>query len=63
MSDITYKRCIPCHGTGKIIGGGMVEKVCNNCNGAGKVEFYRDEIEVLAIAQKAKKRINKDDKK
>lgn len=57
------KRCIPCNGSGKLMGGGMITADCDNCNGVGKVkEVAIDEMDYLAMKQtegyrSAKKRL------
>lgn len=46
-----YKRCIPCGGSGKVMGGGMLIVDCGDCNGYGKIEECDDEIEYLTFKQ------------
>lgn len=41
------KRCIPCCGSGKVMGGGMVFNDCDACCGRGKVEVVEDEMDYL----------------
>jgi len=38
-------RCKTCHGSGKVMGGGMMLQDCEDCDGRGKIEyedFYED---------------------
>lgn len=32
------KRCNPCQGSGKMMGGGMITKDCHHCQGKGKID-------------------------
>jgi hypothetical protein len=48
---MTKKRCIPCGGSGRVMGGGMMMTDCEYCNGAGKVELIDDETEYLLAKQ------------
>lgn len=32
------KRCLPCNGSGKMMGGGMLTINCEHCHGVGKIE-------------------------
>lgn len=41
------KRCIPCGGSGKAMGGGMILADCDHCDGHGKIDVPPDEIEYL----------------
>ncbi len=34
---MTYKRCNICYGYGKMMGGGMIQVPCDNCEGSGKM--------------------------
>lgn len=36
MVDIN-KKCIPCSGSGRMMGGGMIYKDCDHCAGLGKM--------------------------
>ena len=45
------KMCIPCAGSGKVMGGGMMIKDCDQCDGRGKVTYVDDEIDFLAQKQ------------
>lgn len=40
-------RCASCYGSGKIMGGGMIMKSCDQCNGHGKIEVADDDIDYL----------------
>lgn len=56
------KRCMPCGGSGRVMGGGMMMMDCDNCDGYGKVTVVDDEIDYLVMKQtegyqKAKKRL------
>lgn len=44
-----YKRCIPCYGSGKVMGGGCILVDCDHCDGAGKVQLPEDEIDYLEM--------------
>lgn len=46
------KRCICCHGSGKIEGGGFQKKECDECKGIGRIPIIDDEIALLAAKQK-----------
>lgn len=58
-------RCIPCGGSGKVMGGGMMLQDCDHCHGAGKVII--EEIDYLKkdseSYKKAKSKLKKLDKK
>lgn len=34
---MSKRRCIPCGGSGKVMGGGMLISDCEHCDGEGKV--------------------------
>jgi hypothetical protein len=34
---VAKKRCIPCGGSGKVMGGGMMLVDCDHCDGHGKI--------------------------
>ena len=62
------KRCVPCGGSGKMMGGGMMLLDCDTCDGLGKVIVPdEDDIDYLAKNtehyQKAKEEIKKIDDK
>ena len=38
------KYCNPCFGAGKMMGGGMIYKICFYCKGKGKVKIGNNEI-------------------
>jgi len=44
---MTKRRCIPCGGSGRVMGGGMLMTDCDHCDGIGKVVVIEDEIETL----------------
>lgn len=45
-----FRRCTPCAGSGKVMGGGMMFNECDNCYGTGKVEeLDQEEIELLEL--------------
>lgn len=55
-------RCIPCSGSGRVMGGGMMMADCDNCDGEGKIRVVDDEIDFLTMKQtegyqNAKKRL------
>lgn len=41
------KRCIPCCGSGRVMGGGMIMSDCDHCEGRGKVKVVEDDIGFL----------------
>lgn len=41
------RRCSPCGGSGKVMGGGMVMADCNHCDGRGKYDEPEDDMEFL----------------
>lgn len=41
------KRCMPCGGSGKMMGGGMLLADCDHCDGYGKIDVPHDEIDYL----------------
>lgn len=42
------KRCTPCGGSGRVMGGGMMMTDCDYCDGVGKVAIVdEDEIDTL----------------
>jgi hypothetical protein len=43
------KRCIPCAGSGKLMGGGMMINDCDHCRGSGKITQPNDEIDYLQL--------------
>jgi len=43
------KKCIQCAGSGIVMGIGMIQCDCHNCNGKGKVEEAIDDIEYLEV--------------
>lgn len=42
-------RCIPCNGSGIVMGGGMMMADCDNCKGTGKIVKANDEVAYLQI--------------
>ena len=55
-------RCLPCAGSGRVMGGGMMMADCDICDGVGKVKVVEDEIDFLTMKQtegyqNAKKRL------
>ena len=48
---ITSKRCTPCGGSGKVMGGGMMIHDCQPCKGSGKVSEAIDDIEYLQVKE------------
>jgi hypothetical protein len=44
---INQKRCIPCAGSGKMMGNGMLMTDCHQCNGKGKIDIVKNEIDYL----------------
>lgn len=45
------RRCIPCSGSGKVMGGGFMIANCEYCDGSGKIKYVDDEIDYLAMKQ------------
>lgn len=65
---MALKRCKPCSGSGKVMGGGMVFTDCDECNGRGKIEIVEQEIDYLLAKNtegynQAKEKIKKLDDK
>jgi hypothetical protein len=60
------KRCIPCGGSGKVMGGGMMLTDCDECEGYGKI-VIKEEPDYLSkdteSYQKAKHEVKKLDDK
>ena len=59
-----FIKCKTCAGLGKIMGGGMIQVICEECTGIGSVEIADNEIDYLEMRktdgyQKAKKRLMK----
>ena len=44
---MTKVRCIPCSGSGLAMGGGMLTKECEHCEGRGKIETKTRTKELL----------------
>lgn len=46
-------RCLPCYGSGKLLGGGMITKDCYHCFGKGNIDVVpeENEIEFLSMQQ------------
>jgi len=44
---MTLKFCVPCGGSGKMMGGGMIINDCSQCNGRGKTEVIENDLEFL----------------
>lgn len=42
-------RCIPCYGSGKLLGPGMISHDCEHCKGKGKIEIIENEIDFLEL--------------
>lgn len=59
-------RCQPCHGSGRLMSGGMVFKDCENCQGKGKIktlettEFDYLELKQSERFQEAKDQLKKE---
>lgn len=58
------KMCVPCSGSGRLMGGGMMMMDCDSCNGKGNMDHVDDEIDYLNMKnnesyKKAKKRLQK----
>jgi hypothetical protein len=51
---MTKKRCIPCGGSGRVMGGGMMMNDCEHCDGLGKIIVSDDDIDYLAKKQNDK---------
>lgn len=61
------KRCFACAGSGQVMGGGMMQWDCGNCDGKGKVFVEPDPKELLKDKdnphyKKAVKKLRKLDK-
>ena len=41
------KRCNICYGSGKVMGGGMMQHDCDECDGSGKIIVIENDIEEL----------------
>jgi hypothetical protein len=48
---MTMQRCTPCGGSGRVMGGGMIIKDCEECDGRGKIKKIDDEIDYLTMKQ------------
>lgn len=48
---IKMMRCLPCNGSGRVMGGGMMMADCENCDGRGKIQEVDDELDYLAMKQ------------
>jgi len=48
---MALKMCIPCAGSGRVMGGGMLIKDCDECDGRGKISYVDDEIDYIAQKQ------------
>jgi DnaJ-class molecular chaperone len=44
-----HKKCLGCHGSGKVLGLGNMPSECELCEGSGKIYEIKDEIEELNI--------------
>lgn len=44
-----FIRCLPCYGSGQVLGGGMIQKDCEECDGRGKIEETIDDMEYLKV--------------
>jgi Zn-finger protein len=51
-------RCIPCGGSGKVMGGGMLIQNCDSCDGTGKKSAYENAIDKIQHADKNMTREN-----
>lgn len=40
-------RCKACYGSGRVMGGGMMQQDCDHCDGVGKIIFIEDEVAEL----------------
>ena len=51
---MTMKRCINCQGSGRVLGGGMMHRDCEDCGGTGKTldiketDSYKNAINEIA---------------
>ena len=48
---MSMTRCIPCRGSGRLMGGGMITVDCDHCDGSGKIPEIKDDINYLSIKQ------------
>lgn len=46
---MSMKFCVPCGGSGKMMGGGMLAVNCSQCSGMGKMESVDDDIGFLEV--------------
>ena len=44
-----YKRCVPCSGSGRVMGGGCIPADCDECDGKGKIQIAADDIDYLEM--------------
>lgn len=50
---MSKQRCIPCGGSGKVMGGGMMLQNCDHCEGSGKKSAYENAIDKIQDADKS----------
>lgn len=55
---MAYKRCLTCHGSGKVMGGGMMFNDCDECDGRGKIfdELVESNTKYQEVSPKIDKR-------
>lgn len=46
-----FTRCSSCAGSGRMLGGGMIQRNCDNCDGSGKLSHVDDEMGYLELKQ------------
>lgn len=44
---MSLQRCVPCGGSGKMMGGGMLLKDCEHCEGKGKINIDDEDLDIL----------------
>jgi DnaJ-class molecular chaperone len=56
---MAFSRCKPCHGSGELMGGGMLKVSCNHCEGTGNIfkvdknsSHYKNAIQELKLNNK-----------
>lgn len=50
-------RCHGCYGSGKMLGGGMISKRCDVCEGSGKVDTIADANALANVLHETKPEI------
>lgn len=50
-------RCHGCYGSGKQMGGGMIQKKCDNCEGTGHIDIDAEESALSNVLRETKPEI------